>query len=73
MSDLRSQINSLSAAEKADLLDTLWKSLEVENQPTLSEFRDRLHTREAVNLPLDTARLVRKSASLTEPKAPHST
>jgi hypothetical protein len=60
MSDLRSQINSLSAAEKADLLDTLWESLEVENQPTLSEFRDRLHTREAVNLPLDTARLVRE-------------
>jgi hypothetical protein len=28
MSDLRSQINSLSAAEKADLLDTLWESLE---------------------------------------------
>ena len=73
MSDLRSQINGLSAAEKAELLDTLWESLEVENQPTLSEFRDRLHTREAVNLPLDTARLVRKSASLTEPKAPHST
>jgi hypothetical protein len=26
MSDLRSQINSLSAAEKADLLDTVWES-----------------------------------------------
>ena len=28
MSDLRSQINSLSAAEKADLLDTVWESPE---------------------------------------------
>jgi putative addiction module component (TIGR02574 family) len=28
MSDLRSQINSLSAEEKADLLDTVWESLE---------------------------------------------
>jgi putative addiction module component (TIGR02574 family) len=30
MSDLRNQINSLSAAEKAELLDTVWESLEVE-------------------------------------------
>jgi putative addiction module component (TIGR02574 family) len=28
MSDLRSQINNLSAAEKAELLDTVWESLE---------------------------------------------
>jgi len=27
MSDLRSQINILSAAEKAELLDTVWESL----------------------------------------------
>jgi putative addiction module component (TIGR02574 family) len=27
MSDLRSQINSLSPAEKAELLDTVWESL----------------------------------------------
>jgi putative addiction module component (TIGR02574 family) len=31
MSDLRSQINSLSAAEKADLLDTVWESLEADS------------------------------------------
>jgi putative addiction module component (TIGR02574 family) len=31
MSDLRSQISSLSAAEKADLLDTLWESLEADS------------------------------------------
>jgi hypothetical protein len=31
MSDLRSQINGLSAAEKAELLDTLWESLEADS------------------------------------------
>ncbi len=30
MSDLRNQINSLSAAEKAELLDTIWESLEAD-------------------------------------------
>lgn len=30
MSDLREQINSLSPAEKADLLDTVWESLEAD-------------------------------------------
>jgi hypothetical protein len=30
MGDLRSQINSLSAAEKAELLDTVWESLEAD-------------------------------------------
>ena len=31
MTDLRSQINSLSAAEKAELLDTVWESLEADS------------------------------------------
>ena len=31
MSDLRSQINALSPAEKADLLDTVWESLEADS------------------------------------------
>jgi putative addiction module component (TIGR02574 family) len=31
MSDLRSQIDSLSAAEKAELLDTVWESLEADS------------------------------------------
>jgi len=31
MSDLRSQINSLSAAEKAELLDVVWESLEADS------------------------------------------
>jgi hypothetical protein len=30
MNDLRSQINRLSAAEKAELLDTVWESLEAD-------------------------------------------
>ena len=30
MNDLRSQINSLSPAEKAELLDTVWESLEAD-------------------------------------------
>ncbi len=30
MGDLRSQISSLSPAEKADLLDTVWESLEAD-------------------------------------------
>jgi len=30
MSDLRNQIDSLSAAEKAELLDTVWESLEAD-------------------------------------------
>jgi len=31
MSDLRDQINSLSAAEKAGLLDMVWESLEADS------------------------------------------
>jgi len=31
MGDLRSQINNLSPAEKAELLDTLWESLEADS------------------------------------------
>jgi putative addiction module component (TIGR02574 family) len=31
MSDLRNQVNSLSPAEKADLLDAVWESLEADS------------------------------------------
>jgi putative addiction module component (TIGR02574 family) len=31
MSDLRDQVNSLSPAEKAELLDTVWESLEADS------------------------------------------
>lgn len=33
MSDLRSQINNLSPAEKVELLDTVWESLEADAAP----------------------------------------
>jgi plasmid stability protein len=33
---------------------------EIAERPTLAELRDRLHTRKAVTIPLDTARLVRE-------------
>lgn len=32
MSDLRSQIKTLSPAEKAELLDTVWESLEADSE-----------------------------------------
>ncbi len=31
MSDLRNQVNNLSPAEKAELLDTVWESLEADS------------------------------------------
>lgn len=39
---------------------------EIAERPTLAELRSRLHTREAVTLPLDTARLVREARSERE-------
>jgi putative addiction module component (TIGR02574 family) len=45
MNDLRSQINSLSPAEKAELLDTLWESLEVDAVSLTDAQRDELDYR----------------------------
>lgn len=45
MSDLRSQINSLSAAEKAELLDTLWESLEADSASLTDSQRAELDHR----------------------------
>jgi putative addiction module component (TIGR02574 family) len=45
MSDLRSQINSLSAAEKADLLDTVWESLEADSASLTDAQRAELDDR----------------------------
>jgi putative addiction module component (TIGR02574 family) len=45
MSDLRSQIKSLSAAEKADLLDTLWESLEADSASLTDAQRTELDYR----------------------------
>ena len=45
MSDLRNQIDSLSPAEKADLLDTLWQSLEADSQSLTAADRAELDER----------------------------
>jgi putative addiction module component (TIGR02574 family) len=45
MSDLRNQINSLSAAEKAELLDTVWESLEADSASLTDAQRAELDNR----------------------------
>ncbi len=45
MSDLRSQINSLSPAEKAELLDTVWESLEADSASLTDAQRTELDHR----------------------------
>jgi putative addiction module component (TIGR02574 family) len=45
MSDLRSQIDSLSAAEKVELLDAVWESLEAEAQSLTEAQRAELDSR----------------------------
>ena len=45
MSDLRSQINSLSPAEKAELLDTVWESLEADSASLTDAQRAELDNR----------------------------
>jgi putative addiction module component (TIGR02574 family) len=45
MGDLRSQINSLSPAEKAELLDTVWESLEADSASLTDAQRAELDRR----------------------------
>jgi len=45
MSDLRTQIENLSAAEKAELLDAVWESLEAEALSLTDEQRAELDYR----------------------------
>lgn len=45
MSDLRSQIKSLSPAEKAELLDTVWESLEAHSASLTDAQRSELDYR----------------------------
>lgn len=45
MSDLRTQIESLSAAEKAELLDAVWESLEADALSLTDEQRAQLDDR----------------------------
>jgi putative addiction module component (TIGR02574 family) len=45
MSDLRNQINSLSPAEKAELLDAVWESLEADSLSLTDAQREELDYR----------------------------
>ena len=45
MSDLRNQINDLSALEKADLLDAVWESLETDSATLTDAQRAELDDR----------------------------
>jgi putative addiction module component (TIGR02574 family) len=45
MSDLRSQIKRLSPAEKAELLDTVWESLEADSASLTDAQRGKLNFR----------------------------
>jgi putative addiction module component (TIGR02574 family) len=45
MSDLRSQIKSLSPAEKAELRDTVWESLEADSASLTDTQREKLDYR----------------------------
>ena len=45
MSDLRNQLASLSAAEKVDLLDAVWESLEADGQVLTEAQRRELDSR----------------------------
>jgi len=47
MSDLRSQIKRLSPAEKAELLDTVWESLEADSASLTDAQRGKLNFRTA--------------------------
>jgi putative addiction module component (TIGR02574 family) len=47
MSDLRSQLASLSAAEKAELLDAVWESLESDAQSLTEAQKAELDSRVA--------------------------
>jgi putative addiction module component (TIGR02574 family) len=47
MSDLQNEIRSLSTAEKFDLLDAVWKSLEDDPLPLSAAQRDELDYRVA--------------------------
>lgn len=45
MANLRSEIGSLSAAEKFELIDALWESLEADELPLTDTRRDELDYR----------------------------
>ena len=64
---LHRSLKARAAMAGLSLSDYLLSEIkEIAERPTLAELRSRLHTREAVTLPLDTARLVREARSERE-------
>jgi plasmid stability protein len=61
---LHRSLKARAAMAGMSLSDYLLSEIkEIAERPTLAELRSRLHAREAVTLPLDTARLVREARS----------
>lgn len=58
---LHRSLKARAAMAGTSLSDYLLAEIrEIAERPTLAEFRERLHTRKAVTLQVDTARLVRE-------------
>jgi antitoxin FitA len=58
---LHRKLKARAAMAGMSLSDYLLAEIkEVAERPTLAEFRERLHSREPVTLPIDTSRLVRE-------------
>jgi len=64
---LHRHLKARAAMAGMSLSDYLLSEIkEIAERPTLAELRSRLQTREAVTLPLDTARLVREARAERE-------
>jgi len=58
--DLHRNLKARAAMAGMSLSDYLLQEIrEIAERPTLAELRERLHQREPVSVPLDTARMVR--------------
>jgi plasmid stability protein len=58
---LHRSLKARAALAGMSLSDYLLKEIkEIDERPTLAELRDRLHTRRAITVPLDTGRLVKE-------------
>ena len=64
---LHRSLKARAAMAGMSLSDYLLSEIkEIAERPTLAELRDHLHTRKAVTLPLDTARLVREEREVRD-------
>ncbi|HKI25044.1 MAG TPA: hypothetical protein VKA07_01895 [Candidatus Sulfotelmatobacter sp.] len=63
--DLHRSLKSRAAMAGMSLSDYLLQEIkEIAARPTLAELRERLHRRETVSVPLDSARLIREERDL---------